>query len=84
MITERPDDWLHYYVARVRVCLDDRLVSDGEFRGWMTEILEDLADFAEAQYPVDPAVKADAERLAQAMQQYIFHDGPEPEADEAV
>jgi len=79
MTTERPDDWLHYYVARVRAALEDHRVSDHEFRNWMAELIEDLADFANEQYPVDETVKADAECLAQATQQHIFHDGPEPE-----
>lgn len=57
------------------------MVSDREFRRWMAEVIEDLGDFAQVQYPVDAAVTADAERLAQAMQAFIFHDGPDPEAD---
>jgi len=69
-----PDDWLHYFLARVRACLDDPAVSDREFRAWMAESLEDLAAFADARHPVDAAVKADAERLAHAIVAYIFHD----------
>lgn len=76
---DNPQTWIHYYTARVRACLDDTTVSDHDFRLWMAELIEDLQDFADHVYPVPDAVRDDATALAQAMQQFIFHDGPEPD-----
>lgn len=73
------DHWLHYYVARIDACLDDSAVSDADFRRWLREVHEDLRHYAHATDPVDDTLRADTVQLAQATQQWVFHDGPEPD-----
>ena len=71
--------WFRYYVARMSACATDPSVSDKGFRQWMLEILTDLDDAAERELPLTPEKKAIAERLAQAMQAHVFHEGPDPD-----
>jgi hypothetical protein len=83
-MTSCPDSafWLHYYVHRVRIAAEDTTVTDRELRQWLIEVIEDLADFAQTQYPVTTSVQTDAERLAAAQHAFIFHDGPDPDASD--
>ncbi|SMC08054.1 hypothetical protein SAMN00768000_3620 [Sulfobacillus thermosulfidooxidans DSM 9293] len=74
------DHGLHYYVARLDACLDDPAVSDAEFRRWVREVHEDLRHYANTTDPVDDTLRAEAAQLGQATQQWVFHDGPEPDA----
>lgn len=81
---EHPDHWIYYYIGRIAACHQDSAVSDHEFRRWMEEMIEDLTDFAHEQFPVDAITQSAAEALGQQMQDFIFHEGPDPLEDEAA
>lgn len=77
---QRPDEWLHYFVARVVCALEDRTLSDRGFREWMDEMVGDLAAFAHAAHPVSDAIQREAEETAAADHQNNFHP-PEDDAE---
>ncbi len=77
--TSVANEWIHYYVARLRAALDDETLTDRDLRHWLTETVEDLADFAARQHPLDAPACAEAERVAAADHAFVFHDAPDPE-----
>jgi hypothetical protein len=77
--TSLANEWIHYYVARLRAVLADEAVTDRDLRRWLTETVEDLADFAVRQHPLDAPTCAAAERVAAADHAFVFHDAPDPE-----
>ena len=72
--------WVYFFIARLRVCAEDYSVSPVEFRRWALEALDDLADFIRQDLPVPAERQQLAEQLAEAMQAFIFHQGPDPDA----
>lgn len=73
------DFWFHYYVERLKVAVEDQAVSDLQLRRWIEEFVEDLSELVQQTFPIWDYRHEEATQLAQAMQNFIFHDGPEPQ-----
>jgi len=71
---QQPAPWLHYYVARLRFAVDDRWVSARELRQWMIEVLPDLAQFAEEQYPLSDTAQRAVQAAARQDHRVSFFD----------
>lgn len=72
-----PEEWISYYTKRIVACLNDPDVSDAEFRQWMGATIGDLEDVLDHNFSIQ--TKEEVDSLAQALHQFIFHNGPEPE-----
>ncbi len=73
--------WIQYFAQRITTMVQDSEISNDTLRNWLNEIVSDLESLAEVDGGLDAAKKAHAQRFAEAMQAFIFHQGPDPEDD---
>lgn len=73
--------WITYFAERIRTVVHDDTLDWSEQMHYLDEVTEDLRNFADTHCAVTAGNSDRARRLAQAMQSFIFHDGPGPDDD---
>ena len=73
--------WITYFAERIRTVIHDDQLSWAEQIQWLGEVTEDLDGLAQDPCAVSDDNVTRACRLAQAMQAFIFHRGPNPDDD---
>lgn len=73
--------WIAYFAARIHAVIHDDALSWPDQRQWLDEVVEDLQDLAQKGCAVTDDNVNRAQRLARAMQAFIFHEGPNPDCD---
>lgn len=85
MTQASPDDNLSldiaYYAERIRTCLMDETLDWHTPLDWLHETLEDMLALATTRGDVTPDQLTAVRAKAQAMQAFIFHGGPDPDAE---
>ena len=73
--------WIEYFAERIRAVIHDDALHWAEQQRWLDEVTEDLTMLAQNSLAVTDENVQRAHRKARAMQSFIFHDGPDPDAD---
>ncbi|PSR27614.1 MAG: hypothetical protein C7B46_19315 [Sulfobacillus benefaciens] len=76
--------WIAYFAHRLTTVLDDESISMNILREWLSEMSEDLKQLALLDGQLDDTNHDRARHLADAMQAFIFHEGPDPDEDPAL
>ena len=76
--------WIAYFAHRLITMLDDETISTNTLREWLGELSEDLKQLALLDGQLDEVNQDRARHLADAMQAFIFHEGPDPNEDAAL
>lgn len=75
--------WVMYFAKRIRAAFDDEIDAN-DFREWLYDTLNDLESVAEVDCQITEENTERATKLAEAMQEHIFHNGPDPDEDETL
>ena len=73
--------WIEYFAERIQCVIHDEQLSWTDQQQWLNEVVEDLQALARDPLEVTDGNAQRAQHLAHAMQSFIFHDGPDPDAD---
>ena len=73
--------WIEYFAERIQHVIHDEQLSWTEQQQWLDEMAEDLRALARDLLEVTDGNAKRARHLAHAMQSFIFHDGPDPDAN---
>lgn len=73
--------WIEYFAERIRAVIHDEALHWAEQQRWLDEVTEDLTMLAQNSLAITDENVQRAHHMARAMQSFIFHDGPDPDAD---
>lgn len=73
--------WIEYFAERIRAVIHDEALPWAEQQRWLDEVTEDMTVLAANRLAVTDENVQRAHRMARAMQSFVFHHGPDPDAD---